>query len=101
MSAPQWVRLYLVPQTDHLNTMPPSVVGLMGGETQGGYVLNPMLEDLTDDEALDKVYTSVGMNIISKTYVWRCQILDHKPEVSDVKSTEFQKSYEEDDGGLG
>ena len=100
MSQPQWVKLFLVPQTDHLNSMPPSVVGLLTGETPSSYILNPMLEESEDDETFDDVYIPVGLNFINKTYVWRNQILDHKPEIGEIK--QLQKTDIDADGyGMG
>ena len=96
MSQPQWVRLFLVPQTDQLNSMPPSVVGLLTGETVSNYyILNPMLELTEDEETFEEVYVPAGMNFINKTYVWRSQILDHKPEIGVIIS------QDEGSGGLG
>ena len=99
---PQWIKLFLVPQTDHLNSMPPSVIGLLIKETPGSYVLNPMLEPTEDEETYDTVYISAGMNFVNKTYVWRNQILEYKPEVG-VIGSKLQKteSYDENSGGLG
>lgn len=99
MSQPVWVRLFLVPQTDQLNSMPPSVVGLLTGETPGNYTLNPMLETTEDQDTFEEVYVPVGINFVNKTYVWRCQVLDHKPDVTSV--TENSHRSEEDTGGLG
>jgi len=99
---PKWVKLFLVPQTDHLNSMPPSVIGLLTGETPGSYILNPMLEPTKDEETYDTVYLSAGLNFINRTYVWRNQILDYKPEVGTLE-TKLQRAreHDEDDGGLG
>ena len=98
MSQPQWVRLFLVPQTDHLNSMPPSVVGLLTGETSNSHILNPMLEEAEDAETFEEVYTAVGLNLINKTYVWRCQVLEYKPEIGEAK---LRKTEGGSLGGLG
>lgn len=96
---PQWVRLFLVPQTDQLNTMPPSVVGLLTSETGSSYVLNPMLEEQTDEDTFESVYVQSGMNFISKTYVWRCQILEHKPDI--MEGAQDKEEDAEELGELG
>jgi hypothetical protein len=88
---PQWVKLYLVPQTE-VSDMPEFVVGHLTGEAAAGYVLNPMVE-LSED---GQVTQMLGMNIINKTYVWRCQILDSEPGAS-----EGEENAEEGLGGLG
>lgn len=95
---PLWVRLYLVPQTEGANTMPPFVEGLLLQETAGSYILNPMLETRHDEETYEPYNVPVGMNFVSKTYVWRCQVLESKPEASDKPASE-EGDYEE--GGLG
>ena len=98
---PTWVKLFLVPQTDHLNSMPPSVIGLLTGETPGSYILNPMLEPTEDEETYDTMYASAGLNFVNKTYVWRNQILDYKPEVGVAGAKPPREMHDEDSGGLG
>jgi hypothetical protein len=102
MSTPKWVRLHLAPQTED-SSMPPYVVGLMTGETAAAYVLNPMLEKVEeyDEEYGDIIATDtiapIGMNFINKTYVWRCQILEEKPDIDSMTSEDSLDS----EGGLG
>jgi hypothetical protein len=72
--------------------MPPFVIGLLTGETQDGrYILNPLLEPQENPETYEEEFVAAGMNFINRTYVWRCQILDQKPETSE----------EQESGGLG
>ena len=82
--------------------MPPTVIGLLTGETQGQYILNPMLETVDDEETFEEGYISVGMNLISKLHTWRCQILEYKPDgVREAgPQNEATGSFNES-GGLG
>lgn len=95
---PVWVRLFMVPQTEGTNTMPPYIEGLLLSETAGSYVLNPMLEKHEDPDTGELVNVAVGMNFINKTYVWRCNVLEKKPEASEVQVDYYDS---EDEGGLG
>lgn len=88
----QWVRLYLVPQSDH-SPVPQSVVGLMIKETSDRYVLNPLLE-LAEDANFEPVYVPAGMNFIHKTYVWRCQVLEGEPK-ADQLAIEEEDEYQD------
>lgn len=99
MGQPQWVRLYLVPQTEGTNTMPPSVVGLLTSDTPSHYVLNPMLESKQDEETYEESLVPVGMNFINRTYVWRCNVLAEKP-ISEVDDNSVAMQ-EDMSGGLG
>ena len=96
MSQPQWVKLHLAPQT-YETDMPSYVVGLLISEVPGQYVLNPMLELEHDESTGKEAYVSAGMNLISKTYVWRCQILERKPEIDEIDDNPL---YEDLGGGL-
>ena len=93
-SQPQWVKLHLVPQTEGRNTMPPYVVGLLIAETQSSYILNPILETEDQDYAYSGESQPAGMSFINRTYVWRCQILESKP--NPASSEPF-----DDVGGMG
>jgi hypothetical protein len=99
MATPQWVKLHLVPQTEGTNTMPPYVVGLLTGDSPAHYVLNPMLEVQPDENTQELMFVPVGMNFISRVYVWRCQMLAEKPD-SDFLNADNQE-YEDTSGGLG
>lgn len=94
---PLWVRLHIAPQTDN-TIMPPTVTGLLTGETATSYILNPLLELVEDTETGEPAYLQAGMNMVNRTYVWRVQILENKPE---VEHTEEPQGLGEDDGGLG
>ena len=96
---PKWVKLYLVPQTDNANTMPAFVVGLLTGDTPAHYVLNPMLDGQLDEASGMHTLEPVGMNFINRVYVWRCQILESKPDEQFMEDSE--NMMEDMSGGLG
>jgi hypothetical protein len=74
-----WVRLHLVAQTESSN-MPPHVEGFLTDETPGSYVLSKVIELVEDEETfeVERVATD-RVELINRTYVWRCSVLDHSP----------------------
>lgn len=76
MSEGVWVRLHLVPQTEGNSTMPTFIEGFMKEETPGSYVLMPTIEV---NEYGERFLDEKNMNLVNRTYVWRCQVLREKP----------------------
>lgn len=87
-----WVKLYLERQSVD-STMPEYVVGFLFEETPGAYVLSKVLETVeTEDFDFEDMITE-GINMISRTYVWRCEILGNEPVA--------MKHQSNPSGGLG
>ena len=84
-----WVRLHLERQSES-SFMPPFIVGLLQQETMTHYVLSNVLEE--DENG--NLHERMELDFISKTYVWRCEILgERKPQI--IHSEDY------DEGGLG
>ena len=70
--------------------MPPFIIGILYQETVSHYVLASVVEETEDFE----YRTRSELDFISKTYVWRCEFLEEKPD--------FSSPYAHDDEeGLG
>jgi hypothetical protein len=70
--------------------MPTHIVGVLTQETATSFVLTHVLEENDDFE----VVPSQGMSFISRTYVWRCEVLPYNPLSTD------ENPYN-GEGGLG
>lgn len=80
-----WVRLHLAPQSE--GTMPQMIIGKLDQETDRYFVLTNVLE--ASEERTHK-------DFISRTYVWRCEILGtQKPDL------ELDDDFGYEGGGLG
>lgn len=90
-----WVRLHLVEQTAGSN-MPDAIEGFLVEETPNSYVLHRVIEW---DEDEDEFVEADRMNLISRTYVWRCEILERSP--LDDGSEGKVPAYFGDEGGMG
>jgi hypothetical protein len=89
-----WVRLHLERQSES-SFMPPYMVGLLSNETPGAYVLTKVIEYRENEEEYTmEPYIIDQHNHVSKTYVWRCEVLGEKPPLD-------ERPFNGEDGGLG
>jgi hypothetical protein len=87
-----WVRLHLERQSEN-SAMPASIVGFLSEETPGSYVLTKTIEYQEDEDTYEKVAVEVPtMLLVSRTYVWACEILGERHDTEEPYSGE---------GGLG
>lgn len=76
---PAWVRLHLERQSES-SSMPASIVGLLVEEKPGSYVLSKTIEYKEDSDSYDVIPVEVPMlMLVSRTYVWACEILGELP----------------------
>lgn len=86
-----WVRLYLEKQSEN-SSMPDSIVGVLSQETPNSYVLSKVLDYKENEDTFEMEAVEVeGYNFISRTYVWRCEVLNELPTSEPYNGT----------GGLG
>lgn len=77
-----WVKLHLAKQSDSCR-MPPWVVGMLQQELPGAYLLGSVLEMVPDDgHPLGYIWQERKFpDYISRTYVYRVEILGAKPDL--------------------
>lgn len=89
---PAWVKLWLERQSE-ASHMPEYIIGLLVEEKPGSYVISKVVEYHEDEDTFEMVAREVPkIMLISRTYVWACEILGELP------STEQPFNGE---GGLG
>jgi len=87
-----WVRLHLERQSESSN-MPDSIIGFLTDETPGAYVLSKVIDFEEDEYYKVTPKEDNTINMINRTYVWRCEILGNMPTFEDYNG--------ESTGGLG
>lgn len=88
-----WVKLHLEPQSAERSTMPPWIVGILLKDNPTTYILTNIIES---EDGVD-FFEREGLTAIHKTYVWRCDFLPSRPDLS--ASEDEEAHYER--GGLG
>ena len=75
-----WVKLHIMAQTEG-SMAPPYIIGILQGESGTHYTLTNVIEYFDDEgQPIERKYPDV----ISKTYVWRCEIIGDRLQLSEM-----------------